>query len=46
VFDLTGSYTPVWAATALAGLVAALLHFPIDDRAAAPAPAAAVLAQR
>ncbi|GAB1579924.1 MFS transporter [Bordetella petrii] len=46
VFDLTGSYTPIWAATALAGLVAALLHFPIDDRAAAPAPAAAALVQR
>jgi len=46
VFDLTGSYTPVWAATALAGLVAALLHFPIDDRAAVLAPAAPGLAQR
>ncbi|MDM9561330.1 MFS transporter [Bordetella petrii] len=46
VFDLTGSYTPIWAATALAGLVAALLHFPIDDRAAAPVPAAAGLVQR
>ena len=46
VFDLTGSYTPIWAATALAGLVAALLHFPIDDRAAAPMPAAARLVQR
>ncbi|MBN3755533.1 MFS transporter [Paraburkholderia sp. Tr-20389] len=31
VFDATGSYTPIWAATALAGLFAALLHFPIDD---------------
>ncbi|MBP0592582.1 MFS transporter [Paraburkholderia sp. LEh10] len=31
VFDMTGSYTPIWAATALAGLFAALLHFPIDD---------------
>ncbi|MEM5342798.1 MFS transporter [Paraburkholderia azotifigens] len=31
VFDATGSYTPIWAATALAGLCAALLHFPIDD---------------
>lgn len=37
VLDATGSYGPVWAATALAGLVAALLHFPIDDR---PVPAA------
>ncbi|OZI17708.1 MFS transporter [Bordetella genomosp. 7] len=44
VYDLTGSYTPIWAATAVAGLVAALLHFPIDDRSAAagaPAPAMA-----
>ncbi|MCD0505599.1 MFS transporter, partial [Bordetella petrii] len=41
VFDLTGSYTPIWAATALAGLVAALLHFPIDDRPAVPSPAVA-----
>ena len=31
VLDLTGSYAPIWAATALAGLVAALLHFPIHD---------------
>ena len=45
-FDLTGSYTPVWAATALAGLVAALLHFPIDDRAAVPMPGAVALIQR
>jgi predicted MFS family arabinose efflux permease len=33
VFDATGSYSLVWAATAAAGLLAALLHFPIDDRA-------------
>ncbi len=32
VFDVTGSYSLVWIATAVAGLVAALLHFPIDDR--------------
>ncbi|MGK9169571.1 MFS transporter [Inquilinus limosus] len=31
VFDVTGSYALVWIATAVAGLVAALLHFPIDD---------------
>lgn len=31
VFDTTGSYSLVWGATALAGLFAALLHFPIDD---------------
>ena len=34
VFDVTGSYSPVWIATAIAGLVAALLHFPIDDKPA------------
>ncbi len=31
VFDVTGSYSLVWIATAIAGLVAAALHFPIDD---------------
>jgi MFS family permease len=42
VFDATGSYGAVWIATAVAGLVAALLHFPIDDTPvarAAPLPA-------
>ncbi|WP_345816146.1 MFS transporter [Paraburkholderia sp. PREW-6R] len=33
VFDLTGSYSLLWEATVLAGLFAAMLHFPIDDRA-------------
>ncbi|MFL9876925.1 MFS transporter [Herbaspirillum rhizosphaerae] len=33
MFDLTGSYTLVWGATVAAGLMAALLHFPIDDQA-------------
>nr|WKF61756.1 putative MFS-type transporter YhjX [Paraburkholderia busanensis] len=33
VFDLTGSYSLLWEATVVAGLLAALLHFPIDDRA-------------
>ena len=33
VFDVTGSYSLIWAATAAAGLVAAALHFPINDRA-------------
>ncbi|HEX7911404.1 MAG TPA: MFS transporter [Paraburkholderia sp.] len=33
VFDLTGSYSLLWEATVLAGLVAAMLHFPIDDTA-------------
>ncbi|ALL66561.1 Permeases of the major facilitator superfamily [Paraburkholderia caribensis MBA4] len=37
VFDATGSYALIWAATALAGLFAALLHFPIDDTVHAPA---------
>jgi predicted MFS family arabinose efflux permease len=32
VFDLTGSYALVWTATAIAGFVAAALHFPIDAR--------------
>jgi MFS family permease len=35
IFDATGSYTPIWAATAAAGLVAAALHFPISDKPAA-----------
>jgi len=30
-FDLTGSYSLLWIATAAAGFVAALLHFPIND---------------
>lgn len=30
-FDFTGSYTLVWWATALASLMAAALHFPIND---------------
>ena len=34
VFDVTGSYSLVWGATAIASLVAALLHFPIDDTVA------------
>nr|WP_204367294.1 MFS transporter [Methylobacterium sp. B34] len=37
VLEVSGSYDGVWLATALAGLVAALLHLPIDDR---PVPAA------
>lgn len=32
LFDLTGSYSIVWSATAIAGLVAAGLHFAIDDK--------------
>ncbi|CAB3782480.1 MFS transporter [Paraburkholderia caffeinilytica] len=33
VFDLTGSYSLLWEATVAAGLIAAMLHFPIDDQA-------------
>jgi len=32
-FDLTGSYVGFWWLTALAGVFAALVNFPIDDRA-------------
>lgn len=32
LFDLTGSYSIVWSATAIAGLVAAALHFAINDK--------------
>ena len=42
VFDLTRSYSLLWQATAVAGLLAALLHFPIKDRAPLlPSPARA-----
>jgi predicted MFS family arabinose efflux permease len=37
VFDLTGSYGLVWTAIAIAGFVAAALHFPIDSTPAATA---------
>jgi MFS family permease len=33
VFDMTKSYDMVWTASVLIGLVAAALHWPIDDRA-------------
>lgn len=32
VFDLTGSYTPVWLAAIALGVIAALLHMPIADQ--------------
>ncbi|KAA3651325.1 MAG: MFS transporter [Proteobacteria bacterium] len=40
VFDATGSYDVVWTLSIGLGVLAALLHYPIDDRtpAAAPAP--------
>ncbi len=33
VFDATGSYDAMWLASVAVGLVAAALHWPIDDRA-------------
>lgn len=35
VFDATGSYNPIWLASIMLGLIAAALHWPIDDRAVA-----------
>lgn len=32
VFDLTGSYSILWGATIVAGVAAAVLHFPISNR--------------
>ena len=32
LFDATGSYAPVWWTAVVLGLVAAILHWPIDDR--------------
>ncbi|HWX47349.1 MAG TPA: MFS transporter [Roseomonas sp.] len=37
VFEATGSYALIWMATAAAGVLAAMLHFPIDDAPAAVA---------
>lgn len=31
LFERTGSFDPIWLATAAAGGIAALLHFPIRD---------------
>ncbi|MCV9916914.1 MFS transporter, partial [Burkholderia pseudomallei] len=42
LFDATGSYSLIWGPTALAGLFAALLHFPIND---APAHGGAAVAR-
>lgn len=41
VFEATGSYDPVWLLAMAIGVVAAILHCPIDDRALRQAPAAA-----
>ncbi|MBO9537685.1 MFS transporter [Herbaspirillum sp.] len=38
--DLTGSYSLLWGATFAAGVLAAALHFPIDDRSVERRPAA------
>ena len=40
LFDLTGSYSVVWSGTVIAGVVAAALHFAIDDNPVTLAPAA------
>ena len=40
-YDVTGSYDAVWTAAAVLGVVAALLHWPINDRPIARAPAPA-----
>jgi len=42
LLDLTGSYSVVWVATAIAGVVAALLHFAINDKPVTLAPVAPV----
>jgi predicted MFS family arabinose efflux permease len=39
LFDLTGSYSIVWIATAVAGVIAAALHFAINDEPVTLAPA-------
>lgn len=44
VFDATGSYALVWGTTAALGVLAAAVHFPIDDTAQRP-PALPGLAQ-
>lgn len=37
VFDVTGSYTPVWLAAVALGVVAGVIHLPIDERRSVPA---------
>jgi predicted MFS family arabinose efflux permease len=43
LFDLTGSYTPVWIGAIVLALVAAIVNLPIDERplqrVASPSPA-------
>ncbi len=31
IFDLTGSYDPVWYGAIVLGIVSALLHWPIEE---------------
>lgn len=37
VFDVTGSYRPIWLAAIVLGFLSMLIHLPIDDRASVPA---------
>ena len=46
LFDLTGSYSIVWSATAIAGLAAAGLHFAINDKPVALTPVAGAIVAR
>jgi len=39
LYDATGSYDPVWWLGVVLGVIAALLHWPIDERALRPAEA-------
>jgi hypothetical protein len=41
IFGATGSYSLIWTTTAAAGLLAATLHFPINDAAVNDRPFAA-----
>lgn len=41
LFDLTGSYSVVWSGTVIAGVVAAALHFAINDKPVTLAPVSA-----
>jgi len=42
LFDLTGSYSVVWSGTVVAGVVAAALHFAINDQPVTLAPVAPI----
>jgi MFS family permease len=42
LFDLTGSYSVVWSGTIIAGVVAAALHFAINDKRVTLAPVATI----